>query len=222
MLTALLLVAAVCSWMLPWGREAIAGVYACWQMYSDFPPKAGPLEAFAERAETEQDAQKLALASMILRSDSDRQIQLAAEAVKLDPSLIWIYASNLISFVPDQPRENRIGQLQRYDPDNGYVYLLAAELSRHEKFKALIEKRSPSPRELETMLVTDPEWIALMDRAVQSPNYDNYSHRRRALGREVWKRESTLSAAQVLHSVWAGAILDTLDLKPSSWRRWLH
>ena len=63
------------------------------------------------------------------------------------------------------------------------------------------------------MLASDPQWLALMKRAVHAPKYDSYSARRSQLGREVWSREPFLSPALVLKSAWAGALPDPLDLK---------
>ncbi len=214
LVTALLLAGACCALLLPWGRESIAAVHVAWQLFVDWSPETGPAEALAKRAEREQDARKLAFAATA-HPDPTRAMELASKAVKLDPSLTWIFASRFYRPEPpsDEASSDWSKQMQARDPGNGYVFLLAAKRSGAARFQALLENHSPSQEEIENCLASAPQWLPLMQSAVRAPRYESYSHLHLELVREIWSREKSLSPALVMYSMWTTVLPDPLDLK---------
>jgi len=204
--TALLLMGAMLLLLVPWGREAVSGVWGNWRSLA---LESQDLEPFIERAEIDHDARKLAFAG-ISHPDPARGMRLAGKAVALDPSLVWIYASRFARTEPDRLPADWLTQLQAHDPDNGYVYLLAANCRAQPLFSALVYNHSPSDDEIEKTLASDPEWLSLMQRAVAAPRYDGYSQRHGDLSREIWSREPSLSPGVVTYSLWAALIPDPL------------
>jgi hypothetical protein len=218
LVTALLLIGATVVLLLPWGREAVTGVLPSWQGFGLSVKEKWDVEALAGRAEKERDARKLAFAA-ISDPDSSSAISLAEKAVALDPSLTWIYASRFDRSVFAEMPTRWLKQLQTRDPENGYVYLLAAENNagprlreaRHGLNEILAWKMFGS--DTEKILASDPEWLALMRKAVSAPHYDEYAQLHWELQREIWRGEKNLSAAVIVYSLWSPRIPDASFLK---------
>jgi hypothetical protein len=90
--TTVVLLAAVTLLFLPMGREAARTVEASWRGFIPSRRDRQDLEELAAKAEQEKDARTLGFVALTY-PDADRGTHFADEAVKLDPSLMWIYAS---------------------------------------------------------------------------------------------------------------------------------
>jgi hypothetical protein len=212
LVTALLLVGATVALLLPWGREAVTGVLPSWQGFGLSSKEKRDVEALAKRAEKERNARKLAFAA-ISDPDSSSAISLAEKAVALDPSLTWIYASRFERPIFAGMPTNWLKQLQTRDPENGYVYLLAAESNAGPRLRVWEARHGLNEIDTEKLLANDPEWLALMRKAVRAPHYDEYAQLHWELQREIWRGEKELSAAVIVYSLWSPRIPDTLFLK---------
>jgi hypothetical protein len=210
--TAAVLVAAALLLFLPQSREAISTVRASWNGYRGYSSDIGALRNLAARAEKERDARTLAFVALVA-PEAGRAMSLADDAVAIDPSLTWIYASSTghPEFTPQS--KERLASLLAADPDNAFPDLLAARAISEPLFRQLIFRHSPTEKEFEAALAANPEWLAHMDRAFRAPRYDSYFNRHWQLTREVWNRNPALSASVIFISLWSHGLPDMASIR---------
>jgi hypothetical protein len=190
--TALLLLASMAVMLVPDVRDAIQASFRAWR---DKAPEAAASATFARLRQADNrnhDPQAMALIALT-SDDREERIRLANEAVRLDPSLTWIYAEvpsedASLSMLPPQTISSEwLGQLRKWDPDNAVPLLLAA----HQTMVRLKEESQKNgyvyydDQKTREYLVKDPTWLPLMDLAFQAPKYDSFYARRFDLYRVV-------------------------------------
>jgi hypothetical protein len=164
---------------------------------------AEKLQALAERAKQNRDAQSLAFAA--LHAPGGQDVALADQAVAMDPSLTWIYYSVAYRHRSDngwkQPAfastlKGWIAKLQAAEPQNAVPYLFEAEVIREQtnKFPDLYPPFTP---EKSAAISQQTAWLAAMEKAYASPRYDGFNIRRFNLDRRVllangWARPDRL------------------------------
>lgn len=180
------------------------------------------VRALAERAQQSGDAQALAYAAMH-SENREESFRLAEQAVAKDPQLTWIYyhvayKSLFSGAAPDPEVAKRllewIPKLEAFDPDNSAPYILKAQLIRAQaensaKWPYIVPS---NPKSLEFPL-TQPEWVAAMDRAFEKPRYDSYSVRRFELERRVLTQQGWAKPAVVVPSLWFYPIPNLFHLR---------
>jgi len=148
----------------------------------DEPRRADPvLESVARKAEQNRDAEALAFVAVRMpypyRSEGAR---LAEEAVRLDPSLTWLYGVVATPY-PHKPEfDHWISDLEKFDPENALPHLMAAQKIG---IKFTLNKQFPKGHEEE-----NPGWREEMAAAFQSPKLDTYFDRQKQLDRRVIAR----------------------------------
>jgi hypothetical protein len=134
------------------------------------------LKALARKAEQDHDAEALAFAAVRLSSQADNT-RLAAEAVRLDPNLTWIYAIIAVQ-CPWRPEiDSWIPQLEKWDSQNALPYLIEAEKIDIDQIKNRDIRGQDDAQ--------SPAWQAAMAAAFRSSKLDAYSSRLKQLDREV-------------------------------------
>jgi hypothetical protein len=170
------------------------------------------LLALAERARQSHDARSLAFVA--LQIGPDRDVAFADQAVAMDPSLTWIYYGVANRHRDDhgwkQPAfaatlKGWIAKLQAFDPQNAVPYLLEAEAirDRTEKFPDLYPPFTPDKGDA---VAKQAGWLAAMEKAFTSPQYDGYAARRFDLDRTVlkangWARPDRMVLASATHPI---------------------
>ena len=157
-------------------------------------PDAWSSSAFSSRAlqriEKSRDTNKYArsLAYVALHSPDERQSTQAAErAMALDPQLTWICAKmSRTNFPPPGYDSGRwIQRLEAWDPENAYVYLLAAGVARNSGPSTHSPRYAPFTADLRHALFADPGWRASMEQAFSAKRWDIYALEEYALDRQV-------------------------------------
>jgi len=174
-------------------------------------PDAWSASAFSSKAlrhlEKSGDTQKYAraLAYVALHSPDEQQSAQAADrAIALDPHLTWICAKmTRANFPPpDYDSARWLKRLEAWDPDNAYVYLLAAGVAQTSEPKAFTY--APSTANLRRALFADSRWRASMEQAFSAKRWDDYEDKQFALERQVlWENgldrpEKLLAASSAL------------------------
>ena len=174
-LSALLLFAA------PSFRQAFQLSLAPWHWVFRFRPADGQssLRDLARRAEERRDAEGIALCAAQIQDkrDSARWVE---EAVRLDPSLTWVYAVVAVRH-PELPETSQwIPKLQQWDPQNALFPMIAAESNDilHGDREDVQTRGGPN----------DPAWVSAMAAAFQSSNLDDYLDRVEVLQGKVLSR----------------------------------
>ncbi|MDP9263727.1 MAG: hypothetical protein M3O85_05325 [Acidobacteriota bacterium] len=161
------------------------------------------LQALAERAKQDRDAQSLAFVA--LHAGRDQDVALADQAVAVDPSLTWIYYGVAYRHRADngwkQPAfastlKGWTASLQAFDAQNAVPYLLQAEAIR-EQTKKFPDFYPPFTPEKGEAVSQQADWVAAMEKAYSAPRYDSYVNRRFDLERKVllangWARPDRL------------------------------
>ena len=130
----------------------------------------------AKRAAARHDPQGLAFCAVRLY-DPRESARLAGEAVRLDPSLLWVYAVVSMRH-PELPEvDHWVGELERRDPQNGLLHLIRAESIDRAHFRHLVWTRPTREQ--------DQAWQTAMAAAFQSPKFDDYLDRVAELNRRV-------------------------------------
>jgi hypothetical protein len=123
-------------------------------------------------------------------NSEDASARLAAEAVALDPSLLWVYAV-LAAQHPQLPAiSSWLSGLQHWDPQNAVIPLLAAE---HSSISLAVSGNVADER-----TQSGPAWESLMAAAFQSEKFDDYLDRLEQLDRRVVARYSFYEPEEVL------------------------
>jgi hypothetical protein len=151
------------SWSASWGEARLSA--------SD----QRALDKLAARAEKENDAATLAFVAL-RTEDPARYAALADRAVSLNPDFVWIYGATRMGFRPLglPQQQQRLERLRASDPDNAAPVLLAADAVAQ---RAKDQKKPSTIEDREALLASNPEWMALMERAFTAPRYDSYLER---------------------------------------------
>jgi len=191
--TALLLLASLAILMVPDAREAMRASFEAWTR-SRWEMRAATLAQVRQATERNRDAQAMALIALVSQDRAER-IRMAEEAVRLDPSLTWIYAevwtqdnrtSCCHSFLPLA----WIEALEKWDPENAVPRLIAADqaLTQFDADWTKNGYRGWYENSAEKYLKGNAQWLAAMDFAFQAPKYESYYRNRWELYRDVSRR----------------------------------
>jgi hypothetical protein len=212
--TAVVLLASVTLLFLPMGREAAGTVEASWHGFLPSQEDRRELERVAARAEKEKDARTLAFVALT-HPDADRGAHFADQAVTLDPSLTWIYASRYSYRGHGTPMVSaeRLKELKKYDPDNAEVYLISAFVAGELVIENAVSKKSTGWEPSRDKLARNGEWMKDMEAAFRAPKYDNYFERHQELAREGWKKAPGISPGVIAIGLWAHGIPNMLQIQ---------
>lgn len=150
------------------------------------------LEALARKAEQNHDAEGLAFAAGRTFNRSEA-LRLADEAVRLDPNLIWVYATTGTYYSPDFGMD-RVALLQKWDPQNALPYLIAAQ--------KIGETVTFSKEFLRGKVTPNPGWDQAMDAAFHAPKLDEYGDRQMQLDHRVLARYHVEDPFQLPEGDW--------------------
>lgn len=136
------------------------------------------LDALAKKAEQNRDAEGLAFVASRHPIEAQR-VRLADEAVRLDPSLTWVYAING-ALELSSTGTDRLSTLKQWDPQNALPHLFAAQ-----KIGVAITHTGEFPL---GKAEESAAWEKEMDAAFQSPKLDTYLERQKQLDHRVISR----------------------------------
>jgi hypothetical protein len=178
--TALLLLASILIIATPELRRAMHATADTWRDGSLYTMQAAKLQRLHAEASRKHDPQLLALVALVTWDDNNERMRAANEAVRLDPSLTWIYSKIRLREEPccmlHPLDEDGIAALQKWDPQNAFPRLLAADMIYERAEKAWADGGSHGTYlDVENLIEHDPQWLAAMDFAFQAPKYDSYS-----------------------------------------------
>ena len=181
--TALLLLASAAVLLHPEVRHALGSVYSSYAHTEWEPSQGSSVKKLRKVAASNRDPQLLALLSLLSNDDAER-LQLSEEAIEKDASLTWLDYEQSLWPLNDLSQQHylpaaRLERLQRWDPQNAVLHLLAAEViskpARREAFDAAMHGKTDSG--LKERLAQDPQWNSEMAAAFAAPKYDNYTTR---------------------------------------------
>ena len=158
------------------------------------PDDQSGLRDLARRAEDRHDAEGLAFCAERIRDDGE-SVRLADEAVRLDPSLLWIYAVVALHH-PRLPVVSQwIPKLEQWNPQNGLFYMITAENTGF-----LQEGR----KDAQQGLARNPVRLKAMAAAFGATEFDDYVDRLEALDCKVLPRYGLSNPDQVTSGAPAG------------------
>jgi hypothetical protein len=136
-------------------------------------------EALAKRAEMAHDPEGMAFCAVRL-DDPRESARLAEEAVRLDPSLLWVYAVVATRNPGISETGPWVEKLEQGDPQNALFHLITAEsigraYSHHNMWFRPTQEQAQA-------------WQTAMAAAFQSPKFDDYLDRVAQLNRQVIPR----------------------------------
>jgi hypothetical protein len=193
-LTALFLCASLGILLIPDSQEAMKATFQLRPRPLDIAVESSDLQPFRQAAQLYHDSEAMAVVAM-LSPDRAERIPMAEEAVKLDPSLTWIYAVVpttkepwMLASGPIPP--GWLARLENWDPDNGFAHMLGAQpsLIRFDDNWNKNGYRGNYFEEAKKQLSNDPAWSAAMEAAFQAPKYDGYFPRMFDVYRHVARR----------------------------------
>ncbi len=174
---------AMLFFLAPPFRQAVRVSLGAWaDMVSTTARHGQPrLTALAKRAEAGHDAHGLLFAAARL-NDGRESARLAEEAVRLDPTLAWVYAVVAVRHpeLPEIPQW--VSELERRDLQNALPHFITAEtidLAQVSRAARL------SPREARKQSEEGPAWQRAMAAAFASPKFDDYLDRLSEVDRRV-------------------------------------
>ena len=195
--TMLLLLASLAILMIPDARHAISATFDVWSdTWNErwVETKPSTLSHLREVAERNRDTQAMALLALV-SDDHTERIRMAEEAVRLDPSLTWIYAE---VWTQDERTScchrvlpgGWVEALEKWDPENAVPRLVAADqmLAQFEADWTKNGYRGWYENSAEKYLKGNAQWLAAMDFAFQAPKYESYYRNRWELYRDVSQR----------------------------------
>ena len=158
-------------------RQALGVVEASWRFqFQRRLLSERERKSLAEQARAEHDARTLAFLALQW-APSEETSKLADEAVKMDPSLTWIYSSLAVHARQNPEAARWVEQLNQWDPDNAVPKLVIAD-----------RIRNATAGQLEATLAASPEWRQAMAAVFRSPRYDSYFGKLFDLDRDVMPR----------------------------------
>jgi hypothetical protein len=203
--TALLLLASVGLLLTADSRQALnTGLHAWRDDWLDQNYKV--IQKLREEAKRTQDPQLLALLALASTDDNNERLNAAKEAVRRDPSLIWIYSKIRLNEEPccmlHPLDEQGIIALQKWDPENALTRVLAADVIYERIEKAWLDKGMQGTFSVDRVTQQDPNWLAAMDSAFRAPKFDSYQAREFALYRDIASRYDIRQPGLVLNILW--------------------
>jgi len=206
-----LLLATFVIFFIPPGQEALSTMLAAWNDSQALNWDAHKFQKIEAKAKQEQDANTLAFVAFN-ESDPNHSIELMNQAVRLDPSLTWIFGCRRFWFFETtaaKPQETQFKQLLAYDPTNGYASLLnAGEEARRTSREAILNGNQG----IRQLLWSDPDWISLMDRTFRATTYDSYADRYVRLMQDAWKQHPEISAISIASSLYARRVSEASQI----------
>jgi hypothetical protein len=137
------------------------------------------LKTLIRQAEARHDPEGLAFCAVRLQ-DPHESARLAAEAVHLDPNLLWVYAVVAVRNPGLSETGPWVEKLEQWDPLNALFYLIAAESMQ----QANVHQGGWSPLTQEQ----ERAWQGAMEAAFRAPKFDDYFDRVAELNRRVVPR----------------------------------
>ena len=135
----------------------------------DEPPPSDPtLEAIAQEAKENYDAEALAFVALHTRNPSE-SVRFAESAVHLDPKLAWVYGIVAVQWSSFPELDRWVPALEKYDPQNALPYLIVAEKLDIDE---VLAKKFPRHVQDESAA-----WKDAMSAAFSSPKLDTYHSR---------------------------------------------
>lgn len=175
-------------------RQAFQLSLAPWHWVFHFRPADGQssLRDLARRAEGGRDAEGIALCAAQIQDKRD-SARWAEEAVRLDPSLTWVYAVVAVRHPELAEISQWIPKLQQWDPQNALFPMITAESNDIlHGLREDVQSRGHA---------NDPVWQSAMAAAFQAPTLDDYVDRVEALEGKVFSRYGLYNPDLVL-PVW--------------------
>jgi hypothetical protein len=216
--TAILLLLAISSFALPGMRQGVVAIFDTWNFSRSYLGSA-QLQKMGSEAEQNRDASTLAFVAMRLPANSPEKVRWANLAVSLDPSLTWIYFQMQDERErPDANFSERIARLQKWDPNNAVPYLMEAQQS----FESFGSAKDGTPaqwvtsrdyRDHETEITKHPEWISAMEKAFQSPHFNDYQNERFNLNLAIQRKFAMNRPVDLVYSTLAARIPDLLNVR---------
>lgn len=192
-ITAACVIASLLLFVAPVFRQAFRVSLLPWQIVfrPDCRRLSPELQSIVKKAEQDHDAEALAFVAN-RHPQSSESVRLADEAVRLDPNLIWVYATVAVrtSSLPDR----WVPALERFDPQNALPHLIAAEKIDIDQ---VLRDKVPHRAEDEP-----PAWQSVMAAAFKSAKLDTYSSQRKALDRRVLIRYHVGDPALIAEDAW--------------------
>jgi len=171
------ILAALLFFLAPPFRQALRVALKSWHFELAMASQPS-FEALAQRAELQHDPEGLAFCAVRLQN-SRESARLAEEAVRLDPSLLWVYAVVGLRH-PELDEINQwMPRLARWDPQNSLLHLIEAGSTERAQYRRGV--RTPTEEQ-------DQAWRGAMAAAFQSPRFDDYLDRLSELNRRVATR----------------------------------
>jgi hypothetical protein len=179
--TALLLLASAAVLLHPEVRNALGSLYSSYAHTEWEPSQWSSVKKLYKIASSNRDPQLLALLSLLSAGDAER-LRLSEEAIEKDASLTWLDYEQSLWPLNDLSQQHylpagRLERLQRWDPQNAVLHILAAEIiskpARVEAFDAAMHGKTDSG--LKERLAQDAQWNSEMAAAFAAPKYDNYT-----------------------------------------------
>ena len=174
------MLASLLFFLVPVFREAFRVSLAQWHDVLHVSPVGGRwsdpgLESLARKAEQNQDAEALAFVA-VRTSNKSESVRLADNAVRLDPTLTWVYGVVAVEW-ESFPELDRCLALEKFDPQNALPHLIAAE-----RIDIDYVDREMYPRSADK---EPAAWKEAMASAFRSPKLDTYSKQLNELTRRV-------------------------------------
>jgi len=176
-ITAACVIASLLFFVAPGFRQAFRVSLLPWEIIfkTDYSRLSPELQSIVKKAEHDHDAEALAFVA-IRHAQSSEGARLADEAVRLDPKLIWVYAS--LPYGYSLPEIDRwVPALERFDPQNALPHLITAEKIDIDQ---LLRENVPNRAEDKPRA-----WQSAMAAAFESARLDTYSSQCKELDRRV-------------------------------------
>ena len=162
------MLASLLFFVVPVFREAFRVSLAQWHdvlHVTPVGPRPGPgLESLTRKAGQNQDAEALAFVA-VRTSNKSESVRLADNAVRLDPTLTWVYGVVAVEW-ESFPELDRCLALEKFDPQNALPHLIAAE-----RIDIDYVDREMYPRSADK---EPAAWKDAMASAFRSPKLDTY------------------------------------------------
>jgi hypothetical protein len=194
-------VASLLFFLLPVFRQAFQVSLAQWHEIFHINVERGfsrsddaAIAALAKKAGENRDAEALAFAAGRI-SNQEETLGLVDEAVSLDPNLVWAYATTGAFYSPNFGMD-RMALLQKWDPQNALVYLIAAQrIGETVTFSKEFPHGKATPNE---------GWDKAMDAAFHAPKLDEYGDRQKQLDLHVLARYHRKDPLEIPAEDWLG------------------
>jgi len=175
------MLASLLFFLVPVFREAFHVSLAQWHDVLHVSPvgnlRSDPgLESLGRKAEQNQDAEALAFVAVRTLNKSE-SARLADDAVRLDPTLTWVYGVVAVDWSSFPALDRWAPALERFDPQNALPHLIAAE-----RIDIDYEERGLVPHSVDE---EPAAWKDAMAAAFRSPKLDTYSKQLDELTRRV-------------------------------------